>query len=87
MSRQEFTEEEKEALAQKKYIVLEGVGKKEFATRIATHQDVEFQITKNDRGFYLKSLPIVEDITDDFIDDEQIRKSFNTFNELVTYLV
>lgn len=87
MSRQEFTADEKEALAIKKYIILEGVGKKEFATRIATHDNVEFQITKNDRGFYLKTLPIVEDITEDFFDDEQIRKSFNTFNELVRYLV
>lgn len=87
MSRQEFTDEEKVVLAKKKYIVLEGVRKKEFATRIATHDNVEFQITKNDRGFYLKTLPIVEDITDEFFDEEQVRKTFSTFNDLVRYLV
>jgi len=85
MSRQKFTDNEKELLLEKKYIILDSNKDREFATRIATHLNVEFQITKNDRGFYLKTLPIIESLDEDN-DEEYINISFNNFNELLEYV-
>lgn len=86
MSRQEFTEEEKIALLEKKYIVLEETRSREYASKIITQHDTEFQIFKHDAGFYLKTVPVIEDVTDEFVNDEQIQKSFDTFELLMEFI-
>lgn len=84
MSRQEFTELEEQRLAERKFIILEDEKGRQFGSKIVTHTDKEYHLTKNDRGFYLKSSSLVGFI--DEYGDEEINKTFGSFEEVIKFL-
>ena len=83
MSRQEFTDAEEQRLAEKKFIILEDENGRQYASRIVTLLDAEHHLTKNDKGFYLKTESLFD--VSMWADDELVSKSFKTFEEVINY--
>lgn len=81
MSRKEFTELEEKKLAEKKFVILEDSSRKQYASRIITAIDAEFYLIKNDRGFYLKTEPLIGVLDE----DDEVNKSFGSFNEVLNF--